>query len=51
MMDSRVKDFPFQVTFSVVLVLLMFVTGRSNREIKLIDGVEYRIRVREKEKI
>ena len=32
------------VSFLVVLVLLLFVTGRENREIKLIDGVEHQLK-------
>jgi len=31
------------LTIIVVLILLMFVTGRSNRDINLIDGVEHRL--------
>merc|ERR1719300_219291 len=31
------------LTIIVVLILLIFVTGRSNREIKLINGVEHRL--------
>merc|ERR1719187_137783 len=32
------------VSFLVVLVLLLFVTGRENRKIKLIDGVEHQLK-------